>query len=129
MSDDRPDRVYAIIVRDRRVFVTRHGLGYGLPGGVFRKLAEDRKVELAEHLREQLGIEPVASWAQGAFFYRHPAEDREYFSGFYSVWEYDGEIGAGGEWLDEADIAASLMPASMRILLTSVLNTRAERTT
>ncbi|MEX2081564.1 MAG: hypothetical protein WEC33_08100 [Dehalococcoidia bacterium] len=130
MSDDRPDRVYGVIVRDGRVFVTHHGIQRGLPGGVFRKLAEDRKVELRAHLATQLGIEARAVWAQGAFFYRHPAEEREYFSGFYSVWEFEGEPSAGaGEWLSADEVRASLMPAPIRILLTSVLNTAASKTT
>lgn len=129
IGDNRPERVYGILVRDHRVFVTREAQEQGLPGGIYRPLAEDRKVELAEHLRRQLGIEASAIWAQGAFQYQHPAETRERFCGFYSVWHWQGEVdSSAGEWLSEEGLAAARMPASLRILLLSVLRTEAVRT-
>lgn len=130
MTDRRPDRVYGILVRDGRVFLANYpGRALGLPGGAFAPLAEDRKVELKAHLWDQLGIEARAVWGQGAFEYRHPLETEAQFSGFYSVWEFDGEIApAAGLWLDEGAIAVAPIPPSLRILLTSVLNTLALRT-
>ncbi len=129
MTDRRPDRVHGILVRDGRVFVTRYGEALGLPGGVFRPLAEDRKVELKAHLLDQLGIEATRIWAQGAFAYRNPDEVRAAFCGFYTVWEWDGDLRDGlGEWLDLDGVAACSLPPSVRILLTSVLNTTALRT-
>jgi hypothetical protein len=129
IGDNRPERVYGILVRDHRVYLTRHGAGHGLPGGVFRPLAEDRKVELAEHIRNQLGIEAKSIWAQGAFHYKHPAEEREHFSGFYTVWEWEGDLPAGaGAWFDRHTLAGAVVPPSLRILLLSVLSTEALRT-
>lgn len=130
VHDQRPDAVYGILVRAGRVFVASYPGGRGVPGGAFRPLADDRKVELRAHLWDQLGLETRAVWAQGAFLYRHPREEREQFAGFYTVWEWDGEPPAGsGEWLDErAVVAAADLPASLRILLTTVLNTIAIRT-
>lgn len=130
MSDARPDRVYAILVREGTAFLARYERGLGLPGGVFRPLAEDRKVELKAHLYDQLDIHARAIWAQGAFLYCHPMEAREQFSGFYTVWEWDGEVPlSAGAWLDAVGIAAADLPASLKILLTSVLATLALRTT
>jgi hypothetical protein len=130
MHDQRPERVYGILVRDGRVFLARYAGGMGLPGGVFRPMAEDRKVEVKAHLWDQLGIEASAVWAQGAFLYRHPAEEREWFSGFYSVWEWTGEVAErAGDWVDSAGLAdVPGLPPSLRILLTTVANTIAMRT-
>jgi hypothetical protein len=130
MSDRRPARVYGILVRDGQVFLAAHDGGLGLPGGVFRPMAEDRKVELKAHLWDQLGIEASAVWAQGAFDYQHPAEDRAWFSGFYSVWEWKGDLPAtAGQWLgQDAVTAAPGLPPSLRILLITVINTVAMRT-
>ena len=130
MTDRRPDRVYGILVREGRVFLAGHGDTLGLPGGVFRPLADDRKVELTAHLWDQLGIEATRIWAQGAFAYRNPDEDGESFCGFYTVWEWEGDVhGGAGEWLDLAAVAVSALVPSLKILLTSVLNTTALRTT
>jgi hypothetical protein len=130
MTDRRPDRVHGILVRDGRVFLTRHGDDLGLPGGVFRPLADDRKGELKAHLWDQLGIEATRVWAQGAFAYRNPDQAGEAFCGFYTVWDWDGDVPAGaGEWLDLEAVAEHALPASVKILLTSVLNTTALRTT
>lgn len=130
MSDRRPDRVYGILVRAGRVFVGRYEGGEGLPGGEFRPLADHRKHELTAQLWDELGIWAEKIWAQGAFDYCHPTESREWFSGFYSVWDWQGEIPPGaGRWLDDEGVAASELPASLRILLLSVLNTAAVRTT
>jgi hypothetical protein len=127
--DSRPDCVYGILVRDGRVFVGHYGNGRGLPGGVFRPLAEDRKVELAQHLEDQLGIFATTIWAQGAFDYQHPVEERRKFSGFYSVWDWEGDVPAeAGEWADIDGIAALDIVPSLRILLTSVLSTHVVRT-
>ncbi|HNM78567.1 MAG TPA: hypothetical protein PKI89_09390 [Tepidiformaceae bacterium] len=129
MTDRKPDCVYGLLVRDGRVFVRAMGGHFGLPGGVFRAMAEDRKVELRAHLWDQLGIEARSVWAQGAFDYRNPDEDREKFSGFYSVWEWDGDVpDDAGRWLSEGDIALTALPSSLRILLLSVLQTQAVRT-
>jgi hypothetical protein len=129
MTDARPDCVYGILVHDGRVFLGRYGDEFGLPGGVFRLLAEDRKVELKAHLFDQLGIRASAVWAQGAFLYRHPLENTERFSGFYTVWEWQGDVPAeAGEWLDEAAVVARIEQASLRIPLISVLATLALRT-
>jgi hypothetical protein len=128
--DKRPDCVYGILVREGTVFLARYSDALGLPGGAFRPLAEDRKVELRGHLADQLGIDARAIWAQGAFLYQHPTEERERFSGFYTVWEWDGNVAAdAGEWLDSDSVAASDLPAPVRILLISVLATLALRTT
>lgn len=130
MSDRRPDCVYGILVKDDRVFLRWFDDEPGLPGGVFRPLAEDRKVELRAHLWDQLGIEARAIWAQGAFAYRNPDESVERFSGFYSVWEWEHEVPAGaGRWLTSDEVGASTMPPSLRILLLSVLATLAMKTT
>ena len=129
MTDRRPDRVYGILVREGEVFLARYGEALGLPGGVFRKMAEDRKVELKAHLWDQLGIEATRIWAQGAFLYRNPNEAGEQFSGFYTVWEWDGDVDEGlGAWLGLEAVAAADLPPSVKILLTSVLNTTALRT-
>jgi hypothetical protein len=127
--DSRPDCVYGILVRDSRVFLAPHGNAWGLPGGEFRPLAEDRKVELAQYLHDQLGIEARAIWAQGAFDYQHPTEARRRFSGFYSVWEWDGDIpDSAGEWFDMAGVAGLDVSPSLRILLTSILDMKAMKT-
>ncbi len=133
MTDRRPDCVYGVLVRDGKVFMTRYFEetvpALGLPGGVFRPLAEDRKGELRAHIHDQLGIAARAIWAQGAFMYRHPLDRRDRFCGFYTVWEWDGEVPAdGGVWLDATEVQASELPASLRILLLSVLATLAVRT-
>jgi hypothetical protein len=129
VTDRRPDRVYGILVRGGKVFLAQYGGALGLPGGVFRPLAEDRKVELKAHLWDQLGIEATRVWAQGAFLYRNPNEEREQFSGFYTVWEWGGEVDERlGHWLDLEGVAAADLAPSARILLTSVLNTTALRT-
>ncbi len=130
MSDRRPDCVYGILVRDERVFLRAYGEQLGLPGGVFRPMADDRKAELRAHLWDQLGIEATAIWAQGAFDYRNPDEERERFSGFYTVWEWRPDVpAASGLWLGSNEVAASPMVPSLRILLLSVLATLAIRTT
>lgn len=130
MSDRRPDRVYGILVRDERVFLVHANGGFGLPGGEFRRLAGDRKVELAAHIHDQLGIEVRSIWAQGAFEYQDPAEQRQWFSGFYSVWEFEGTVPKGsGEWLDARGVAASPLDPRVKILLTSLLDTKAMKTT
>ena len=130
MTDKKPDCVYALLVRDGRVFVRAIDGHFGLPGGVFRDMAEDRKVELRAHLWDQLGIDARSIWAQGAFQYRNPDEEREKFSGFYSVWEWDGDVhDAAGRWLNSDEIAMTAVPASLRILLFSVLQTQAVKTT
>jgi len=130
MSDKRPERVYGVLVRDGRVFLASTGGELGLPGGVFRPLAEDRKVELRAHLAEQLGIAARNVWAQGAFGYRAPGEEAERFSGFYTVWNWDGDVAAeAGAWLDREQVQwlPSLAP-SIRILLLSILDTVALKT-
>ena len=130
MTDRRPDCVYSILVRDGRVFVRAMDGHFGLPGGVFRPMAEDRKVEVAAHLWDQLGIEASAIWGQGAFVYRNPDEDRERFCGFYSVWQWTGDVPeSAGRWLNDSELAMTALPASLRILLLSVLHTRAMKTT
>jgi hypothetical protein len=130
MSDRRPDCVYGVLVREGRVFVRAHDGHIGLPGGVFRPLAEDRKVELKAHLWDQLGIEARAVWAQGAFEYRNFDEANEKFCGFYSVWEWDGDVpGEAGHWLTADELAMTALPAPLRILLFSVLQTLAVKTT
>jgi hypothetical protein len=129
MTDARPDCVYGILVREGNVFLGRYGNELGLPGGVFRPLADDRKVELKAHLFDQLGIRASAVWAQGAFLYRHPLEGRERFCGFYTVWEWEGEVPSdAGRWLDEPAVSALVSHPSLRILLLSVLATLALRT-
>ncbi len=122
--------MYGILVRDGRVFVRAMDGHFGLPGGVFRPMAEDRKVEVAAHLWDQLGIEASAIWGQGAFVYRNPDEDRERFCGFYSVWQWTGDVPeSAGRWLNDSELAMTALPASLRILLLSVLHTRAMKTT
>lgn len=129
MTDRRPDCIYAVLVREGRVFLAHYEGGLGLPGGEFRALAEDRKVELRAHLHDQLGIAARAIWAQGAFAYRHPRDGRERFSGFYTVWDWEGEVPAtAGEWLDSDAIAGAPLVPSLRILLLSVLATLAIKT-
>ena len=129
MTDRKPDCVYAVLVREGRVFVRAMDGHFGLPGGIFRPMAEDRKVELRAHLWDQLGIEGRSVWAQGAFDYRNPDENREKFCGFYTVWEWDGEVPeSAGRWLSADDIAMTALPSSLRILLFSVLQTQAVRT-
>ena len=128
--DKRPDCVYGVLVRDQRVFLTWHEGALGLPGGVFQPLAEDRKVELRAYLADQLGIDARAIWAQGAFDYQHPAHAAPRFSGFYTVWEWANEIPAGvGIWLDADGVFETELPAALKILLISVLNTQAVKTT
>ncbi|MCS7296396.1 MAG: hypothetical protein RMK15_04600 [Chloroflexota bacterium] len=130
MRDDRPERVYGILVRQGRAFLLRRGDTYGLPGGEFRPLAEDRKVELRGHLLDQLGIVARTIWAQGAFDYQAPGEDRPRFSGFYTVWEWEGDVPAdAGRWVSAAELDDVTLPTSLRILLLSVLTMQALRTT
>lgn len=130
MTDTRPERVYGVLVRGEKVFLGDYRGKPGLPGGVFREMAEDRKVELRAHLHDALGIDARAIWAQGAFFYQHPDEDEERFSGFYTVWEWEGEIRPeAGTWLGPDGVASADLPASVKILLTSVLATLAIKTT
>lgn len=136
MTDARPECVYGVLVRDHRVFVACYHGVWGLPGGVFRPLAENRKVELRAHLWDQLGIDvrPGAIWAQGAFRYRHPTDTEERFSGFYSVWEWTGEPSLdpdAGAWfaLEDLPASAAALSTSLRILLVSIINTTALRTT
>lgn len=130
MSDRRPERVYGILVREGKAFLCASAAGLALPGGEFRPLAEDRKVELKAHLAAQLGITARAVWAQGAFEYRQPGDITERFSGFYTVWEWDGEVPEGaGAWVDREQVqwAPGLSP-SIRILLLSILDTVAMKT-
>ncbi|GBD23387.1 hypothetical protein HRbin29_01053 [bacterium HR29] len=130
MRDDRPERVYGILVREGRAFLLRRGEAFGLPGGEFRPLAEDRKVELRGHLLDQLGIVARTIWAQGAFDYQAPGDDRPYFSGFYTVWEWDGEVPeSAGRWVSSNELSEVTLPTSLRILLLSVLTMQALRTT
>lgn len=130
MTDRRPDCVYGALIRDDRVFVRAMDGHFGLPGGVFRPMAEDRKVELKAYLWDQLGIEATSVWAQGAFVYRNPDEAVERFCGFYSVWEWSGDVPANaGRWLSSGELAMTALPASLRILLLSVLQTLAVKTT
>lgn len=128
--DDRPERVYGILVRGEEVFLAEYKGAFGLPGGDFPAMADNRKEQLAAHLFDQLGIVARATWAQGAFLYGHPTEGRERFSGFYTVWEWDGYVREGtGSWFDREGVELASIPASLRILLTSVLATHALRTT
>lgn len=130
MADRRPDRVYGILVRNQAVFLRLVGDRLGLPGGVFRPLAEDRKAELAAHLWDQLGIEASAIWAQGAFDYHDPAEREPAFSGFYTVWQWHPDPPPGsGRWLTRYDVLDADLHPSLRILLLSILDTVAIRTT
>ena len=130
MSDRRPDCVYGVLVREGRVFVRVHDGHFGLPGGVFRPLAEDRKVELKAHLWDQLAIEARAVWAQGAFDYRNFDEPEEKFCGFYTVWDWDGAVAdSAGRWISESELDMTPLPASLRILLLGVLQTLAVKTT
>ena len=131
MSDRRPDCVYGILVREGRVFLRLFDGGYGLPGGVFRPLAEDRKVELRAHLFDQLGIGARNVWAQGAFDYRNPDETCERFCGFFSVWDWDGDVPSrAGDWFDASGVpAAPALHTSLRILLLRILATLALKTT
>jgi hypothetical protein len=129
MTDRRPECVYGVLVREGRAFLASNGGALGLPGGIFRPLAEDRKIELRAHLYDQLGIDARAIWAQGAFLYRHPNEQQERFSGFYTVWDWDGDIASdAGEWLDADGVGAAELPTAIRVLLLSVLATLALRT-
>lgn len=128
--DRRPDRVYGIPVQEHAVYLVRYADGFGPAGGVFAPLAADRKAELQAHLIEQLGIVARRIWAQGAFDYRHPAEGREWFSGFYTVWQWDGDIAERrGIWLGQAQVAALDIAPSLKILLTSIIDTQAIETT
>ena len=131
MTDRRPDRVYGVLVREGTVFLRSSAGEAGLPGGVFRPMAEDRKVELRAHLRDQLGIDATNVWAQGGFDYTAPGEDRPHFSGFYSVWAWEGDIPEhAGTWVTrEALAGVAGLPGPLRILLLSVLDTVAMRTT
>lgn len=129
MSDRRPDCVYGILVKAGRVFLRDVGGRPGLPGGTFPPMADHRKHELRALLWEQLGIDAERMWAQGAFDYQDPTEERPRFSGFYSVWEWEGDVPvAAGWWLDEAAVLSAEIPASLRVLLLSVLSTQATRT-
>jgi hypothetical protein len=129
MTDKRPERVYGVLRRDDRVFLRRTPGGLGLPGGLFQPMAEDRKVELRAHVFDQLGVSAKNIWAQGAFAYRDAADDREAFSGFYTIWDWDGDVPErAGEWLGRDDIAAAGLPGSLRILLLSILDTVAMKT-
>lgn len=129
MTDGRPERVYGIVVRDGRVLLLEREGGLGLPGGVFRPMADDRKVELAGHLYDQIGIRATRTWAQGAFEYQDAGETTAAFSGFYSVWAWEGEVREGaGRWCSKEEIVAEPMPPSLRILLVSVLETQAVKT-
>lgn len=128
--DKRPECVYAVLVREGRVFLTWHDGALGLPGGVFQPLAEDRKLELRAYLTDQLGISARAIWAQGAFEYRRPDQPVSRFCGFYTVWEWTNELAPGcGIWLDADAVIKTELPAALKILLISVLNTQAVRTT
>lgn len=130
MRDDRPEKVYGILVRDGRAFLLARGGEYGLPGGEFRPMAEDRKVELQAHLLDQLGIVARTIWAQGAFDYQAPGDERAFFSGFYTVWEWEGEVPTHrGRWVGPEELAEVQLPPSLRILLLSVLTMQALRTT
>ena len=130
MTDRRPDCVYGILIREGRVFLRSMGGELGLPGGIFRPLAEDRKVELRAHIWDQLAIEARAVWAQGAFDYRNPDEATERFSGFYTVWEWEPEPAPGlGAWFDAEQVSASTLMPSLKILLHSVIATQAVKTT
>lgn len=129
VTDRRPDRVYGIIVQDGRAFMCHYGDRLGLPGGIFRPLAEDRKAEVRAHLLDQLGIMSRAVWAQGAFIYHHPAEDIPQFSGFYSVWDWEGGLPSdAGDWMDAEQIARADVETDLRVLLLSVVATQAVRT-
>jgi hypothetical protein len=58
-----------------------------------------------------------------------PVDGEPKFSG-YTVWEWTGELPPGaGTWLDAESLAETELPASLRILLLSVLNTQAVKTT
>jgi hypothetical protein len=129
MTDRRPDCVYAILARGHRVFLRRLPTGWGLPGGRFPPLADHRKNELRAIVWDQLGVDCSSIWAQGAFSYRNPDEDEECFSGFYSVWEWEGDVAEGsGEWVDAESLANFELPPTLRILLMSLLSTEAMRT-
>ncbi len=130
MTDRRPDCVYGILIREGRVFLRSMDGALGLPGGLFRPLAEDRKVELRAHIWDQLAIEARAVWAQGAFDYRNPDEETERFSGFYTVWEWEPDPAPQlGRWFDADQVAESTLAPSLRILLQSVIATQAVKTT
>lgn len=130
MTDRRPDCVYGILIREGRVFLREMGGELGLPGGIFRPLAEDRKVELRAHIWDQMEVEARAVWAQGAFEYRNPDEERERFSGFYTVWEWEPDPAPElGRWMDAVEVAASRLVPSLKILLQSVIATQAVKTT
>jgi hypothetical protein len=129
MTDRRPDCVYGILARDGRVFLRRLPEGWGLPGGTFPPMADHRKNELRGLLWDQLGIDAGSIWAQGAFDYRNPDEETERFSGFYTVWEWDGEVPEdAGAWVGAASLSEFDLPASLRILLLSVLSMETMRT-
>jgi hypothetical protein len=130
MPDNRPDRIYGIIVRDGTVFLRRTAGGYGLPGGAFAPLADNRKTELRAHIFDQLGVMAERIWAQGAFDYQDAAEESAAFSGFYTVWKWTGGIpDEAGTWAGREDIAALAgLPGSLKILLLSVLDTVAIKT-
>ena len=130
MTDRRPDRVYGIVTRDGRAFLVERDGSLTLPGGVFRPLADNRKTELKAHLFDQLGIDARNIWAQGAFDYQAPGEERAWFSGFYTVWEWAGEPPTGtGRWLTKDEVAETDgLPAALRTLLLSVLDSVPMRT-
>ncbi|WP_322819674.1 hypothetical protein [Tepidiforma sp.] len=130
MTDRRPDRVYGILVRPNHVYLRHIHGSLGLPGGIFRPLAEDRKAELRAHLWDQLHIQTSAIWAQGAFDYQDPAETRPWFSGFYTVWQWQPEPPPhAGRWLTRQQVITADLTPPLRILLISILETIAIKTT
>lgn len=130
MTDRRPDCVYAILVRDGRVFLRNVEGKAGLPGGPFPPLADHRKHELSAILWDQLGIEAETIWAQGAFEYRDPADSEERFSGLYSVWEWTGDVPEdAGCWISRDELRElTAIAGPLKVLLFSVLSTEALNT-
>lgn len=129
MTDRRPDCVYGILVRGGKVFLRRTEHGWGLPGGAFPPMADHRKHELRALLWDQLGIDATKIWAQGAFEYQGPGDTQARFSGFYSVWEWEGEVANHpGAWVGQKELGDYSLPAPLRILLFSVVSTEAMRT-
>ncbi len=129
MTDRRPDCVYGILARDGKVFLRKLEQGWGLPGGPFPPLADHRKNELTAILWDQLGIEAEKIWAQGAFDYRNPDEAEPKFSGFYTVWEWEGDVpDKEGAWIGQAELSEFDLDPPLRILLFSVLSTETMRT-
>lgn len=130
MTDRRPDCIYAILVRDEKVFLRKLANGWGLPGGTFPPMADHRKNELRAFLWDQLGIDSRSIWAQGAFDYQAPGETSARFSGFYSVWEWDGDVPeTAGAWAGQEELEQFDLCPSLRVLLFSVLSTETMRTT